>query len=133
VVRQPVDDDLVGGHLAPGVVRRLHGLPGLGGRRLRRCVRRLLDLGEATGVRRGRAPVLTPGRAGARGRGRRRRGVQQLRRDLLRQGELGDPAARDLARRRALPGRGERLLRTPPLRQRDADRLRRRARQRHRP
>ena len=38
MVRRPGDDDLVGGHLAAGVLRRLHGLPG--GRRRRRLPRR---------------------------------------------------------------------------------------------
>ena len=69
----------------------------------------------------------------ARGRPRRRRGRQQLRLDLLRQGQLRHPAARHLARRRGLPGGRQRLPDPAPVRERHPGRLRRRPRQRHRP
>ena len=74
-----------------------------------------------------------PVAAGRRRRARRRRGVQQLRLDLLRQGQLRAAPARDLARRRGLPRRRQRPPDPAPLRQRHARRLRRRARRRHRP
>ena len=96
VVRRPGDDDLVGGHLAAGVLRRLHGLPG---RRRRRRLRRrrwsrTRSRQQAGGVRRRRSAARpTRSRPRARGRARRRRRGDDLRRDLLRQGQLGAPPA----------------------------------------
>ena len=50
MVRRPGDDDLVGGHLAPGVLRRLHGLPGRRRRRrVRRRAARLHEVGQKPG------------------------------------------------------------------------------------
>ncbi len=56
---------LVGGHLAAGVLRRLHGLPGRGGRGRRSpaALRRLRDRPQAGRVRRRRAAVHPPGGA----------------------------------------------------------------------
>ena len=56
-----------------------------------------------------------------------------LRRDLLRQGQLGAPPAGDVARRRDLPPRREHLPDAAPLRERHPRRLRRRARRGLRP
>ncbi len=91
------------------------------GRRLRRDLRRL----HGPAARRAATPPTsaappTRSRRCAEEVRRRRRGRRQLRLDLLRQGQLGAPAAGDLARRRRLPRRRQRLLRpatgsaTPP-------------------
>ena len=107
VVRQPGDDALVRGHLAPGVVRRLPRLPGRRRRgRLRRRPGAPRDRPQAGGVRRRRAPLDPPGRPARRAGARRRRRAGQLRLDLLRQGQLGAAPAGDLARRRGVPGAG---------------------------
>ena len=56
MVRRPRHHDVVGGHLAPGVLRRLPRLPRRrGGRRHRGRLRRLHDRPEARGLRRRRA------------------------------------------------------------------------------
>ena len=54
VVRRPGDDEVVAGHLAQRVVRRLHGLPRRARGRRRRLVAGLLAEPQADGVRRGR-------------------------------------------------------------------------------
>ena len=91
------------------------------------------DRPQAGGVRRRRAPVHPPGRAAGRGRARRRRGADQLRLDLLRQGQLRAAPAGHLAGRRGVPGRRQRPPDPAPLRQRDPRRLRRVAGRRVRP
>ena len=119
VVRQPGDDALVRGHLAPGVVRRLPRLPGRRRRgRLRRRPGAPRDRPQAGGVRRRRAPLHPSGRPARRAGARRRRRAGQLRLDLLRQGQLGAPPAGDLARRRGLPGRAQPAPDPAPVRER---------------
>ena len=124
-----VDHDLVGGHLAAGVVRRLHGLPGRrGGGRVRRRLRRLHDSAASRGVRRRRAPLDPPGRPASPRTcpTSTRRPTTSTRSPTPR--ATRRPPARHLARRRGLPGRRQRLPDPPPLRQRHPRRLRRRAR-----
>ena len=66
---------------------------------------RLRGAPQARGLRRRRAPLDPPGRPRGRGRAGRRRGLHQLRHDLLRQGQRRPAPAGHLARRRGLPRR----------------------------
>ena len=134
VVRRPRHHDVVGGHLAPGVLRRLPRLPRLrGGRRHRGRLRRLHDRPEARGVRRRRAPVHPPRRPARRGRAGRGRGLDELRLAVLRQGQLRAPSAGHLDRRRRVLRRRERLPVPAPVAQRHPRRLRHRPGRRLRP
>ena len=85
------------------------------------------------GVRRRRAPLHPSGGAAGGGGPRRGRRGEQLRPDLLREGQLRPAPARHLARRRRLPGGRQRLPDPAPVRERDPGRLRRGAERRHRP
>ena len=86
--------------------------------RLRRCVGAPRDRPQTRGVRRRRAPVHAPGRPAGRGRARRQCGADQLRLDLLRQGQLRAAPAGHLAGRRGVPRRRQRPPDPAPLRQR---------------
>ena len=133
VVRRPGDHEVVAGHLAQRVVRRLHGLPrGPRGRRPR-LVARLLAQPQADRLRRRRTPLDPPDRRGRRAPGRRRHRVHQLRHDHLRQGRVGAAPAGDLAGLGHLRQGHERLPDPAPVRQRRAGRLPRGARLGHRP
>ncbi len=88
---------------------------------------------QARRVRRRPAPLDPPGRPRGRGRAGRRRGRHHLRRDLLRQGQLGAAPAGDLAGRRDVPARREHLPDAAPLRERHPRRLRHRPRRGLRP
>ena len=134
VVRRPRHHDVVGGHLAPGVLRRLPRLPRLrGGRRHRGRLRRLHDRPEARGVRRRRATVHPPRGPACRGRAGRGRGLDELRLAVLRQGQLRAPSAGHLDRRRRVLRGRERLPVPAPVAQRHPRRLRHRPGRRLRP
>ena len=85
---------------------------------------------KADGVRRRRPSLDPPGRPAGRGGAGRRRGADQLRRDLLRQGQLGAAPAGHLDGRRGLPGRRQRPPHPARVRQRRPGRVRRGARRR---
>ena len=132
VVRRPRDHAVVGRPVAQRVLRRVHGDNHPGPRHeVPRGVDLVRDRPQDVGVC-GRAAAEHPPGRGVPG-ARRRVGVAGLRRDLLRQGRVGDPAARRLPRRGGVDRRRRRLPARARLRERDLCRPRPGARAGQRP